>query len=256
VLHVELWYRSIRPSATGWLAFVMALILFFSTSSTAYFGLAAYLMFFILRTLLLPYVADQLKMVRVLMAIAAMGLGTAIVLAINPGLPELIWEMVRTMTVDKSASDSGEQRWFWAMQGVNLLLETWGIGAGPGSFRSSSILTAMLGSVGVFGTVAFFVYLLQVLQPLRRSTWGPWDDDNISVGGAFASAAFLGLLPMTIASPQAYPDWIFSLLAGGAIALRLSPRAHAVDDLESMPALVQEPEYALLGENPGARPAE
>jgi len=252
VLHVELWYRSIRPNATGWLAFVMALILFFSTSSTAYFGLAAYFVLFMLRTLLLPYVADQMKTVRVLMAMAAMGLGTALVMAINPGLPEMIWEMIRTMTVDKGSSQSGEQRWFWAVQGMNLFFESWGIGAGPGSFRSSSIVTAMLGSVGVIGTFAFFIYLFQVLQPLRRSTWGPWDDDALSVGGAFASAAFLGLLPMAISSPQAYPDWIFSLLAGGALALRLRP--HISQSNEPAEALPPEPEYPLLGESPERSP--
>ena len=224
VLHAELWYRSIRPTANGWLAFVLALILFFSTSSTAYLGLFSYFAFFMLRTVMLPHVADQMKMVRVIMAMGAMGVGTAIVLAVNPGLPEMIWDMILVMTVDKSSSESGEMRWMWAMQGVRLLFETWGIGAGPGSFRSSSMITAMMGSVGVIGTVAFFVYLVQVVQPLRRSTWGPWDDDAVAIGGAFASAALLGLVPMAVSSPQGYPDWIFSLLAGGALALRLQPR--------------------------------
>jgi len=249
VLHAELWYRSIRPNANGWLAFVLALILFFSTSSTAYMGLLSYLLFFMLRTVMLPHVADQMKMVRVIMAMGAMVIGTAIVLAVNPGLPEMVWDMILVMTVDKSSSESAEVRLIWAMQGVRLLFETWGIGAGPGSFRSSSMITAMMGSVGVIGTIAFFVYLMQVLKPMRRSTWGPWSDDAISVGGAFASAAFLGLVPMVISAPQAYPDWIFSLLAGGAIALRMSPRWE--DGAQSAYAIEEPPEYAMLGDNSG-----
>lgn len=242
VLYAELWYRSIRPAATGWLAFVMALILFFSTSSTAYLGLMVYFIFFMMRTLALPYVADQMKMVRVLMAMAGMGLGTAIVLAVNPGLPALVWDMILSMTVEKGSSSSGEQRLFWAMQGFRLLAESWGLGVGPGSFRSSSLITAIFGSVGVIGTVAFFAYLLKVVDPLRRSTWGPWNDPDMAIGGAFAIAAFLGLVPAAISSPTSYPDWIFALLAGGALALRTQPRRRESFDEE--PPLVNEAQYA------------
>ena len=220
VLNVELWYRSIRPRATGCAALALALILFFSTSSSAYVGLLGYAVFFLLRLLLLPDMADLAKMRQLLLGLLSFAVLIAIIILANPNLAGNISDMVVGMTVGKSDSSSGQQRLFWAMQGWTAFKASFGLGIGPGSFRSSSMVMAMLGSMGVIGVGLFCAYAVSVLQPLRASTIARTDDLGRTIGGALATAALLSLLPAAVASAMADPGPHFALMAGAALALR------------------------------------
>ena len=216
----ELWFRSIRPRATGIAAAMLAMLLVISTASTAYVALAAYVAFFALRSILLPIYAPPGKIVRALALAFAMVCAICILMALVPRLPQGIYELIAQMTVDKSSSDSGQQRLFWAMQGWDAFFASYGLGIGPGSFRSSSMLTAIMGSMGAVGIVTFVMYLKSVFLFARRSTWGIGNDDAQSIGGACATAALIGLVPAAVASPHAVPMALFSIFAGAAIALR------------------------------------
>lgn len=223
VINAELWYRSIRPGSTGLLAIALAVMLVMSTSSTAYVALACYMLAFLLRALAIPGVAPKGKVPSVAIVAFAILFLVAVLLAMVPALPEAVYRMILAMTVEKSASDSGQQRLFWAMQGVQGLIRSYGLGIGPGSFRSSSTITAILGSMGLIGIASFALYLLAVLQPSRRSTWSIGDDLPQTLGGAFASAGVLSLIPAAVGSPLANPPAMFSILAGAALALRSAP---------------------------------
>lgn len=220
VLSAELWYRSIRPVATGSLALGIAVILFFSTSSTAYLGLAAYLAFFTLRVLTLPDLAPGWRIQE--LAVTTFILVALVIFAflLSPTLLASIIDMVEHMTVKKSESPSAQERLFWAMQGWEAFKVSYGLGIGAGSFRSSSLILAMMGSAGAIGLVTFAAYLLQVLQPGRRSTYARTADLGHSVGGAFATASVLTLLPACVSSPSADPGANFAFFAGAALALR------------------------------------
>lgn len=225
VLNAELWYRSIRPAATGRLAFALAVILFFSTSSSAYVALAGYLAFFLLRLMVFPRLADMSKVVTLALAIGGIIFVTAIVFILVPDLPAAVFDLVERMTVGKSDSDSARQRLFWAMQGWWVFQESYGLGIGIGSFRSSSFVTAMLGSVGVIGVGAFLIYLMQFFQPWKKSTWSGAPANGAALkdrtmGAALASAAFLSLIPPAVASADVQPGMFFAILGGAALALR------------------------------------
>lgn len=220
VLNAELWYRSIRSRATGLAACALALTMLFSTSSTAYVGMAGYFVFWWVRLMLFPSPEAPARIKTMLVFCGLMALVTAIMLASIPGLPNQTYEMLLYMTVEKSDSSSGQQRLFWAMQGWYAFQHSYGLGIGPGSFRSSSIATAMLGSVGILGTAAFLIYLYGMFQPWRRSSYMETDDLARDLGGAFASAAVLSLIPAIVSSPQAQPGTIFAIFAGAALAMR------------------------------------
>lgn len=220
VINAELWYRSIRAGATGLLSVVLVFMLVMSTSSTAYVALACYAAFFVLRALAAPGLAPRGKTLRVSVLAYAILCIVVVMLAVVPELPTAIYRVVLQMTVEKSTSDSGLQRLFWAMQGVDGIIRSYGLGIGAGSFRSSSMVTAIAGSMGVIGVVAFILYLLAIFQPSRRSTWSIGDDLPQTLGGAFSAAAVLSLVPAAIGSPHASPPAIFSILAGAALALR------------------------------------
>lgn len=220
VLNAEFWYRSIRPKATGRAALLMATVLFFSTSSTAYVGLGCYITFFALRTIFLPHAANGQKVREAIIAGFCVLVMAAITLAAVPRLPNAIYEMILHMTVEKGSSASGQQRLFWALQGFDAFMVSYGLGVGPGSFRSSSLITAIVGMSGVIGIVTFAAYLMVVVQPWRRSTWGASPDLAQSVGGALSSAALLSLIPAAISAPNAHPGTTFATIAGAALALR------------------------------------
>jgi hypothetical protein len=220
VANAELWYRSISPRQTGFLATALGLILILSTSSTAYVSLAAYFALFMLRVILLPGLVPKGKMQGLCTVAIVAAFFIAVGMILMPQVPGAIYDLILSMTLDKSTSSSGQQRLFWALQGLQAFQTSFGLGIGPGSFRSSSTLTAIIGSMGVIGVVSFLLYILSVLQPLRKSSWGLGEVPNQSMGSGFASAAVLGLIPAFVGSAQAAPGASFSIFAGAALALR------------------------------------
>jgi hypothetical protein len=220
VANAELWYHSIRSRATGLAALAMGLVLFFSTSSTAYVALAAYGLFFAVRFIALPGLASAAKGRAALAVSGMLVFAAAVAFILSPTLMESIGDVVRSMTIEKSTSYSGLQRLYWTRQGWELFLASGGLGVGPGSFRSSSMFVAILGSMGVIGVASFLIYLAAVFQPWRRSSWGWSPDPAENLGGALASAAVLSLIPAAVNSATAVPGVGFAIFAGASLALR------------------------------------
>lgn len=231
VANSEMWYRSIRSVGTGLATLVMGTVLFFSTSSTAYLGLAIYGLFFALRTFILPGAANFAKAKTAFAAMALIIFLSALLFMVAPALVEGVVDVVKRMTIEKSSSDSGMQRLFWAQQGWDLFRHSYGLGVGPGSFRSSSIFFAMLGSMGVIGILSFLSYLVAAFQPWRRSSWTGSAVAAENLGGALGCAALLSLIPSAINSPTAVPGVIFVILASASLALRPFDLARRTDPL-------------------------
>jgi len=220
VLNAELWYRSIRPSSTGAVAFALALILTFSTSSTAYIGLFAYGLFFVLRVFLTPRLAPASRVRQFAGAVLVITIVVAVMMLLVPALPAKFMDMIEGMTIGKSSSVSGRQRLFWALQGWDAFVNSYGLGIGPGSFRSSSLFSAILGATGVIGAGSFILYLRAVFQPERKSTYARAQFIEHSIGGAFAVAAIFSLVPSAASSAKPDPGTTFAFLSGAALALR------------------------------------
>jgi hypothetical protein len=220
VMNAELWYRSVRPKATSCVAMALAAILFLSTSSTAYVALAAYLIFFIVRIIALPHLAEGVRVRQFVIGAFAILVIVALAMVIVPHALAALSDMVQHMTVDKSASDSAQQRLFWALQGWDSFKASYGIGIGPGSFRSSSLITAIMGSTGVVGLTSVGLHLLNVFLPGRRSTYARTADLAQTIGGAFATAAVVSLVPSIVSSASPDLGANFAFLAGAALAMR------------------------------------
>lgn len=220
VFNAECWYRDIRSRATGTVALMLAGVLLFSTSSTAYVGLAAYLAFLLLRIFAAPGKQNKRKLSALVMIAFAGFVLSCLAVVLLPGFADEMWDMLLHMTVEKDESDSAVQRQFWAMQGWRAFIHSYGLGIGPGSFRSSSLLLAILGSVGILGTAAFLHYLWKVVAPLRASTWNASEDVTLSLAGAAACAALLSLVPAAIGAPSPVPGTSFLIFAAAALALR------------------------------------
>jgi hypothetical protein len=220
VFACELWLRDVRPRLTGPAALALALILFASTSSTAYVGFAGYSVVLAARWLLFPHTLRQRKAIA-FVALAWLALAAVLVaMVLSPKLADNLGVMLDHMTVGKLDSASGRQRLFWAKQGFDAFAVSHGLGIGAGSFRSSSLLTAILGSSGVVGLVLFLAHLLVVLQPWRASTFCATKSETEAVGVAAAWTVIVGSVPSFVSHPSADPGLLFALFSGLAVTWR------------------------------------
>jgi hypothetical protein len=228
VFNCECWYRSVWAKHTGRAAIALGAVLFFSTSSTAYVGMAGYLFFFAVRSFLEPGGAQAHRLRQAATAAFATMFLAAVAMALLPGFAAKVADMVLHMTVEKGDSDSGQQRLFWALQGFSAFIVSGGLGLGPGSFRSSSLLTAILGTMGVVGVLTFSGYVLSLVR-LASPRFRDRGDAVTALMKVCATTAPILLIPAAVSSPNSHPGANFAIFAGAALALyqmlRRSPYA-------------------------------
>lgn len=220
VFLAECWLRRIEGRWTGPAAAILLLALVFSTSGSAYVGLAAYAAVLVLRIMAFPGSIPADRLLWMLCGVLSIVVvGCALVIR-DSRLAVQFAELIGHMTFGKTDSLSGMQRAFWARQGLDAFVATSGIGIGPGSFRSSSLITAIVGCMGVVGIVTFAGHLLFAFKPTRLSTYVAHPDQPAGLGGAAAWAMVMGVGLAAIALPTCDPGTDFAILSGCALALR------------------------------------
>ena len=247
VFAFECWMRDVRTRSTGPTAVVLLMILVFSTSGGAYLSLAAYGALLVLRVLVLRQQLSPMKALAILVGVVAASIATLGLMLAVPHLAGQLADMFQHMTVDKADSVSGKQRSFWALQGVDAFVASHGLGIGAGSFRSSSLFTAMLGSMGAIGILTFLAHLVRVFKPLRASTYSTPKDQRMAIGSAASWTVLSMMIPASIGAASPDPGITFAILCG--IALELRRRRGAVPAQSSAKLAAQPHPIAL----PGAR---
>ncbi|MBU6393754.1 MAG: hypothetical protein KGQ75_04180 [Sphingomonadales bacterium] len=248
VFSFECWLRRIDPRWTGPAAALLASALALSTSSSAYAGLPAYAAILAVRALLFPGALPTDRALWIAATLLALISAGCAVMIWQPHFADAFGDMIRHMTIEKSETLSAQQRRFWAWQGINAFIESRGIGIGPGSFRSSSLATAVLGCTGVIGAVTLLGHVLSAFSPLRQSTWAPVEDKALSTAAAASWAMIMGLAIASIASPTCDPGTDFAILSGAALALRRMPAAACPAEAAAPIPEPQAPALAVQGE--------
>lgn len=220
VFVTELWLRRVEPRWTSKAAAILSLALLLSTSTTAYIGLTAYILSLSLRMVFFPGSIDFSKALLLIAGGLVMLAALIALIAFHPQAAAALGEFTARFTVAKAESASAMQRAFWAKQGWSGFLISSGLGIGPGSFRSSSIVLAVLGSTGVIGSVCFICHLARTFQPLSRSTYFPTDDPVRNTGVAASWAVTVMLVPASVSAATADPGIVWGMLCGVALALR------------------------------------
>jgi len=224
VFATEAWLRNLEPRRTGAAALALLAVLIFTTSSTAYAGLAAYFLVLMVRWLVFP---GSIRARRgVVIAFLALVLGTGVVglMVVAPAAYSGFASVVEQMTFGKASSGSGLERQMWARQGWEAFKTSYGLGIGAGSFRSSSFAAAVLGSLGVVGVTTYVLHVLQTLKPARLSTYVTVASQPLNVGSAFAWAAAAGMLPAMASAASPDPGVVFAIFAGVGLAYRRQKR--------------------------------
>ena len=224
VFMCELWLRGVATGRTGPAGLVMAVLLGLSTSSTAYIILGAYTLLLVVRGVMFPG-SMSLHRAALLAGVALLGVAVGIVaMLVKPGLAAEFGDTILSMTVKKSSSSSAFERSLWARQGWEAMKVSHGLGVGVGSFRSSSMFTAMLGSVGPAGLVVFVGYCLQVAKLGRTRTYAAQVDERTAAGAAAGWTALMVLPPAAATWASADPGILFAVMAG----LSLGWRSHTL----------------------------
>jgi hypothetical protein len=180
----ELWLRNIDRLASGFTALAVMLMVILTTSTTGYITLVAYAAVLLARAFLVPASISATKTV-ILVSITAVGVALSLAFAVFvPAAAGRFIGAVTEMTLNKAHTASGVERSLWAKQGLIALQASHGLGVGVGSFRSSGLFSAILGSIGPAGAIVFAAYCLQVAKFGKRSTYVPSSDFDQSVAAA------------------------------------------------------------------------
>lgn len=224
VFMTELWLRDVASRWTMPTAVALGFMLLACTSSTGYAALAAYALIMLVRFIIAPRSLRASKVVPVVLIGLAMTCVVILACALLPHLAFTVGRVLKELTVGKADTASGRQRLFWLATGLKAIRVTWGLGIGAGSFRSSSLLIAILGGLGWLGLLAFAAHVLKILKPLKRDTYELPGDSTDAVGVSAAWAAATGLIPALLSSPTPDPGFVFAIMGGLAIGWREQPR--------------------------------
>ena len=126
----SLWLSNVKPAYSGTLALGSLAFLLFSTSTTAYVGLAGYLACVGLVLAWRGLANGRIPQLGPLMLVAAFGLvavGTVVIF--EPELVRRIGNFFDVTVINKLQSDSGISRSSWNHQAWLNFLETYGVGS-------------------------------------------------------------------------------------------------------------------------------
>lgn len=220
IFMTELWIRGVNARWTGFAAVLLGLALLISTSSTAYVTLAGYSTVLMARMMFIP---GSIPLRKALLLVGAVFVGVILILmavTVDSTLLNKFSNILAIMTIEKTESASGVQRLYWATQGIEAFTASAGLGIGAGSFRSSSLFTAILGSMGIIGVVGFLAHLWRAYMPFRVSTYMPGTSYTMAVGAAASWTSALMLMPAAVASPSPDPGVVWAMFTGLALGLR------------------------------------
>jgi hypothetical protein len=189
---IALWLLGIRPRLMFTLSLLSFCALIFSTSSTAYGGLAV--------MLFIVYFATLLAMIRgpstiqmnsfVLATPIILSVGFCII-ALNEDYSTPIYNLVDATVFSKFSTSSGLERSAWNRQALQVFVDTFGFGAGNGSMRTSSFLLAVISNLGIIGGVLFSLFFLGVFFGGSRDGGSNPLDDATRLAAKSACMAWL-----------------------------------------------------------------
>jgi len=206
VFATEDWLRT-RRALSGLTALGLWTATLASTSTTGILALVVYVAILLPRMIIRRGSFGRTisaLMVIIGIVIAFFGLGL-----VQPEAFSGIANFVTGLTVGKVESASSLERQEWAAQGWSAFQASFGFGTGAGSFRSSSIVTAVLGSLGFIGASLMLAFLGQLIYSAFLT-----GRDPRAVERSAAWAALLLLVPAAVSSPTADPGFVFGMLAG------------------------------------------
>ena len=211
-------------------AFLLSVLLLFlllsSTSTTAYVGLAILSLMLVLsfffRMIAGRFTSHDLIVLAggIIALTILVGLETFNENALRPFV-----RVLESATVEKTASASAEERFYWNQKSWQNLLDTGGLGIGLGSSRASSWFFAVASQLGVVGLGLVGILLVQLLRPAYRGTDAPHDVELAAFCNIMRTTGIAAVLPTVISGGAADPGIVLFIV----LATLLVGRAELAD---------------------------
>jgi hypothetical protein len=210
-----LWLAGRRRLVTGSMAMVSLVLLVLSTSSTGLAG--APVMVLVLYATALSLAGRQkfhgfttTAVMVVPLVLVAVGLW----ITIDPFMSKLVYNYADIVVLGKSTSNSGIERNSWNVVALQNFFDSFGLGVGLGTVRTSSFLMALLANVGLPGTVFYAAFASGALLK-KRGVRGTFTAD---VRLAARNGCFGLLVGDLLVSPVIDQGLFFCMLAAIASA--------------------------------------
>jgi len=145
---------------------LLLVMVWISTSSSAYVGLGAFGVFVILEWLIRAHSSKKNKirsrgLIIELWLFNIFLIAFLLVVLFKPELFDPAIEMVDTMVFKKSETGSFEERNMWTSVSWQALIDSYGLGVGLGGTRASNGVVVLMSSVGILGAFFYYGFLLQ-----------------------------------------------------------------------------------------------
>lgn len=217
----RLWRGGVNLPFTGVLAFATGFALIMSTSSTAFAAFGLYLAIVFSREFsgadrTLPRTHDRVAKTGFLLSMVPVGaLAIASVIALRPEILDPVTQMIDEMLINKLSSESGAERTNWNMSGLQNIVDSYGLGIGLGSNRTSSFAIALVSATGVIGGLLFLFYLTRVFTASSGAAPPPNspDAENFQIAAAARSGMVALLIALVISAGVPTPGTLFYIFA-------------------------------------------
>ncbi len=208
-----------------------------STSTTGIAAVAVGLIF-IIGYLMTSATAEVSRRFRA-MLYPVLLVGVLAAIAVPIVAPKIITSIgiVIAQTANKSDSDSFDQRTTTDTDSLALVVQTFGLGVGWGSNRSSSLIPGLLSTVGLVGTALFLGFIVSLRRAIVQSRRYLVDEgERLAMSGT--AAGLLGHLVAALLSAPGIGALVFYALLGllvGVLA-RAQVRAMHSETVRKIPA--------------------
>ena len=212
----RLWLSGVKPFFTGPLTACLVLALVFATSTTGYAGFLVYMAFEYIRLVRQVLAGNGNRTSLAFVMLSPVLLSAVIVaMALHQPTWATVQDIIQITFIDKNQSSSGVERGTWNRQAYLNLVETFGLGIGIGSTRTSSFLLAVPASLGVFGTLSYFGFISSAV--FARSANEPF---RAAVQNAARGALIAQLIAACIGGPFVDLGLVFIILTAITLALQ------------------------------------
>lgn len=218
------WRRTGSTIAQG-LTGAFGVLLLISTSSTAYGGLGV-LGLTAAISLGIGALRGRLKRQDWLLLaglLAALAILMAAILH-NEALLRPFTEMFRKMVLEKGSSSSAAERGMWNAMGMQAFFDSYGLGIGFGSSRTSSWLISALSQLGVIGMTMVAVSIAVMARGMGGVAVGPEDRAVVALCASARACGLASLVAGTISGGGADPGILYFLCLAIVVSCRTSVR--------------------------------
>jgi hypothetical protein len=209
-----LWLCGRRSSLNGFLALASLLLVVLSTSSTGLAGAPPLLITVYLTALIRGLPANNKTMSAAVICMPLVIVVAGLTTLLNDGAFAAVSNYVDTLIFSKSTSDSGIERESWNKFALQNFFDSFGMGIGAGTVRTSSLPIALLAGVGIPGTI-FYVLFLGSIVMRRRGLPRTFSSD---VRLAARNACIGLIFGDTFAAPTIEQGLLFYIFAAVACA--------------------------------------